>query len=185
MALTRSTTVSPGKAAPAFSLPGTDGKTHTLDSFKGSKALMVVFMCNHCPYVLAWLDRIVALARELEPRGLKTVAISSNDPVAYPQDSFPKMKEFARERELPFPYLFDETQEVARAYGAACTPDIYVYDAARKLAYHGRVDDNHEDPKLVKQRDLRDALSLILAGKPVAAHQEPSMGCNVKWKEGK
>lgn len=182
MALTKSASLTLGAKPPPFSLPATDGRTYTLESFPDAKALMVVFMCNHCPYVLAWLDRIAALARDFAPQGLKTVAISANDPVAFPDDSFPKMKEFARQKKLPFPYLFDESQKVARAYGATCTPDIFVYDAGRRLAYHGRVDDNHEDPKQVKRQDLREALTLILAGKPAPARQEPSMGCNVKWK---
>jgi peroxiredoxin len=182
MALTKSASVSLGLPPPAFSLPGVDGKTYSVDSFADGKALMVVFMCNHCPYVLAWIDRIAAIARDFAPKGLRTVAISSNDPVAYPADSFPKMKEFAKERKLTFPYLFDESQDVARAYDATCTPDVFVYDAGRRLAYHGRVDDHHEDPKLVKKEELREAVAQVLAGKAVKGPQEPSMGCNIKWR---
>jgi peroxiredoxin len=182
MALTRSSAVPLGTSAPPFSLPGTDGRTYDLDSFKDGKALMVVFMCNHCPYVLAWIDRIVAIALNFAPQGLQTVGVNANDPVSYPDDSFPKMKEFVRERKIPFPYLFDESQGVASAYGAACTPDVFVYDSSRKLAYHGRVDDNHESPSLAKNRDLENAVAAILAGRPVHAPQEPSMGCNVKWR---
>jgi len=181
MALTRSAPVPLGSPPPPFGLPATDGGAYSLDDFRRAKALMVIFLCNHCPYVLAWLDRIGAVAREFAPKGLRAVGISSNDPLTFPQDSFPMMKEFARERQLPFPYLFDESQDVARAYGATCTPDIYVYSAARELAYHGRVDDNHADPLRATRRDLRNAVAAILAGKRAPA-QEPSMGCNIKWR---
>src|SRR5574341_52470 len=121
MALTKSASVLLGSPPPPFHLPATDGGTYSLDDFRSAKALMVVFLCNHCPYVLAWLDRIAAVARDFAPKGLRTVGISSNDPVAFPQDSFPKMKDFARERQLPFPYLFDAVQAAGRAYGGMWT----------------------------------------------------------------
>lgn len=142
-------------------------------------------MCNHCPYVVAVRDRINALAREYGPRGVRVVGINSNDAARYPDDSFDQMKRYARELGFQFDYLFDETQEVARAYDAVCTPDPYVYENAGGrflLRYHGRIDDSWKDPSQVKTRDLALALDAILAGRPVAGTQPPSMGCSIKWK---
>lgn len=170
MALTYSQTISFGAEAPDFSLPGIDDKTYTLASFKGKKALIVVFMCNHCPYVQAVWDRLIALQKEFGPAGVQFVGINANDPETYPEDSFEKMKRYAAERGQNFPYLRDETQEVAKKYGAVCTPDIFVYDSDQKLAYHGRVD------------ELSNALKVLVEGKKPSQDQKPSMGCSIKWK---
>ena len=186
MALTYSEKEELGTPAPPFRLPATDGKTYGLEDFADRKALVVVFMCNHCPYVKAVMERINTLARECAPRGVALVGINSNDAVKYPDDSFEAMRVEAEARGFVFPYLFDATQEVARAYGAVCTPDPYVYapdgDGNPVLRYHGRIDDNWKDPSAVTRRDLADALEAILDGRPVADGQVPAMGCSIKWK---
>jgi peroxiredoxin len=174
--------MSPGTPAPQFALPGVDGKTYSLDSFADQKALVVVFTCNHCPYAKAVEDRLIALQREYAPRGVGIVAINPNDAAAYPDDSLPKMIERAAQKGFNFPYLRDESQAVARAYDAACTPDIFVFDAQRKLAYNGRLDDNWKEPDKVQRRDLQLALDRVLAGKPIEGEVVPSMGCSIKWK---
>lgn len=187
MALTYSEKVPMGAPAPEFKLPGTDGREWERADFAGAKALVVIFMCNHCPYVKAVQGRINALAKELGPRGVALVGINSNDATRYPDDSFDAMKKVAREQEYVFPYLFDGTQEVARAYGAVCTPDIYVFSQKggdHLLAYHGRIDDNWKDEKAVTKRDLADALEAVLAGRAPSGEQIPSMGCSIKWRPG-
>jgi peroxiredoxin len=171
-----------GMPAPAFDLPGVDGKRHSLDSFRDAKALVVVFTCNHCPYAKAVEERLVALQRDYAPRGVRLCAINPNDDAKYPDDAFEPMVARARERGFNFPYLRDETQSVARAYDAACTPDIFVFDAARALRYNGRFDDNWQDPAKVTRQDLRLALDRVLAGEPIAFDPVPSMGCSIKWK---
>ncbi len=171
-----------GSPAPPFSLPGTDGKTWSLDDFEDRKLLVVVFTCNHCPYAQAWEGRLLDIARDYGPQGVGLVAINPNDEKQYPQDSFAEMVKRARAKGYPFPYLRDESQAVARAYGAQVTPHVYVFDSELKLRYQGRVDDNHENPKKVKTRDLRGALDALLAGKPVAVAETPALGCSVKWK---
>jgi peroxiredoxin len=182
MALTYSTQIALGTPAPAFDLPGVDGAHATLDSFKGARALVVMFICNHCPYVKAVNARLVALAADYAPRGVAFVAISSNDAARYPDDSFEKMQQTAREEGYTFPYLYDESQEVAQAYGAVCTPDFFVYDATQRLAYRGRLDDNWKDEAAITRRDLRAALDAILAGEQPGDEQVPSMGCSIKWR---
>lgn len=168
--------------APAFSLPGVDGKTYSLDSFEGAKALVVVFSCNHCPYVKAYEPRMVALQKDYAPKGARLVAINSNDAASHPDDGFEKMASRAKERGFNFPYLRDETQQVAKAYGATHTPHLFVFDAARTLAYTGKIDDNWEKPEAVTRTYLRDALDDILAGKAPRLAQTHAIGCTIKWK---
>ncbi len=182
MALTYSQMLELGTPAPPFSLPATDGQMVSLGDFKGAKALLVVFTCNHCPYAQAVEDRLIELAREFGPKGLATVFISSNDATGYPDDSFEAMKQRATDKKYPFPYLYDESQEVARAYRAACTPDPFLFDGEGRLAYRGRIDDNWKEPRKVTRRDLREAIEAVLAGRPAPAEQLASMGCNIKWK---
>ncbi len=172
-----------GTPAPDFALPGVDGQIWTRDRCRGASGLLVVFMCNHCPYVKAALDRIIRDARELTRFGIGTVGINSNDPVAYPDDSFDAMKKLARERALPFPYLFDESQEVAHAYGAACTPDFFGFNVNLELQYRGRLDaGRREPPPADAPRELFEAMKMIatLGHGPVA--QQPSIGCSIKWR---
>ncbi|MBI3557501.1 MAG: thioredoxin family protein [Deltaproteobacteria bacterium] len=183
MALTYSEMVPLGKSAPNFKLPGIDGKTYSLESYKGKNAVVVMFICKHCPYVIATQDRIAALARELTPKGVQFIGINSNDTDQYPEDSPENMRLQASAVGFDFPYLIDATQEVAHAYDAVCTPDIFVFDKALKLAYRGRIDDNWKDPTKIRRHDLREALVALLAGKPVSADQIPSMGCSIKWRQ--
>ncbi len=184
MALTYSKASQLGAIAPEFSLRGVDGRTYLLKDFAASKAVVVIFMCNHCPYVKAVRDRINQLAKDYMPRGVAVLAISSNDAKRYPDDSFEAMKATAQEFGFVFPYLYDETQEVARAYDAVCTPEFYAYHGSGKLtlAYHGRLDDNWKDEKAVTKRDLALALDAILAGREPSSDQISSMGCSIKWK---
>lgn len=182
MALTHSTMVPLGTRAPAFSLPGTDGKVYSLDSFQDTEVLVIIFMCNHCPYVKAVLQRLIDLQNKFADQSVQLVGINANDAVKYPDDSMESMKKVAKEKGIPFPYLFDETQEVAKAYDAVCTPDIYVFGPERKLLYRGRIDDNWEHPEQVTQHDLEDAINAILDGQPMLEKQIPSMGCSIKWK---
>lgn len=182
MALTYSQTIPFGEKAPDFSLPGIDGKNYSLYSFKGKKALVVIFMCNHCPYVKACIDRLIALQNEFGPAGVQFVGINSNDAETYPDDNFENMKKFVLERGINFPYLRDETQEIARKYNAVCTPDIFVYDANFKLFYHGRIDDNWQEPEKVTRYELKEALTALLKNEPPPKTKKPSMGCSIKWK---
>ncbi len=172
--------------APDFQLKGIDDQQYSLDSFREARALVVIFICNHCPYVIAVQDRINQLAKDYAGRGVKLIGINSNDAQNYPEDSFEAMKQRAQEKGYVFPYLFDETQATARAYRAVCTPDPYVFenvDGAFKLRYHGRIDDNWKNPDQVKTRELASALDAILTGAPVSRQQAPAMGCSIKWKE--
>lgn len=171
-----------GTQAPPFSLPGADGKTYSLESFADAKMLVVIFTCNHCPYALALEPRFLELQRDYAAKGVRLVGINPNDDRAYPDDSFAKMQTHIREHAWNFPYLRDETQNVARAYDAACTPDIFVFDAQRKLRYNGRCDDNWREPEKVQRRDLRRALDLLLAGQAVDFDVHPALGCSIKWK---
>jgi peroxiredoxin len=174
----------PGALAPDFALPGVDGKAWTRDGCRGPNGLLVMFICNHCPYVRAVIDRIVRDARDLAPLGIGIVAISANDPVAYPQDSFERMGEFARAHELPFPYLYDETQRIAHAYGAVCTPEFFGYNARLELQYRGRLDASGRDPAPPgARRELFEAMKLIAATGQGPAEQLPSIGCSIKWRE--
>jgi peroxiredoxin len=183
MAKMNSTMVPLGTPAPDFNLPGTDNKTYSLESFKDKKVLVVIFMCNHCPYVMAVLRRLINLQNEYAERSVQLVGINVNDIEKYPDDSPAHMKELAEKKQLPFPYLFDATQETGRAYDAVCTPDIYVYGEERKLLYRGRVDDNWQHPDEITRHDLKDAIEAILTGQPVNDDQVSSMGCSIKWKE--
>ena len=173
-----------GQPAIDFSLPGVDGKSWTLKECMGEKGLLVMFICNHCPYVKAIRDRIVRDTRELGEIGINAVAIMSNDPADYPEDSFDNMKKVAEEFDFPFPYLLDETQEVAKAYGAVCTPDFFGYNADMQLQYRGRLDESRKDaaPADVR-RDLFLAMKQVAETGKGPAEQIPSMGCSIKWKE--
>jgi peroxiredoxin len=172
-----------GKPCPAFRLPGVDGRTYALSDFAASRCLLVVFTCNHCPYAQAVEDRIIALQREYDPTALRVVAICANDAATYPDDALEKLAERWRTKQMPFPYLHDESQEVARAFGAVCTPDYFLYDAARTLRYRGRLDDNWKEPDKVTRRELKQAVDAVLAGRAPAEPQQPSMGCSIKWKK--
>lgn len=172
-----------GTPAPSFSLPATDGKTYSLESFAEAKVLVVIFTCNHCPYAQACEERLVAVQKDYADKGVQLVAINPNNAVRYPDDSFENMKTRATEKHFNFPYLRDESQEVARAYDAVCTPDIFVFDADRKLRYNGRLDDNWQEPKLVRKRELRTAIDCVLGGRPLSFEPVPSMGCSIKWKD--
>jgi peroxiredoxin len=187
MALTPSNMLPLGIVAPFFSLPDTvSGQTLSLDDVRGEQATVIMFTCNHCPYVIHVNEGIVALSKDYAPRGVSFVAISSNDVVNYPQDSPEKMTALAAEVGYDFPYLYDESQAVALAYDAACTPDFYVFDAELKLVYRGRIDASRpkmDTPIPVTGADMRQALDAVLVGKPQAEIQYPSMGCNIKWKK--
>jgi peroxiredoxin len=171
-----------GSRAPGFSLPAVDGKFYSLNSFTDKKILIVIFSCNHCPYVQAYEDRIIAIQKEFEKDGVQIVAINSNDDVKYPDDSFEEMKKRATDKKFNFPYLRDETQEVAKAYGASHTPQIFLFDENRKLKYEGKIDDNWQEPNKVKSKYLRDAIEELLGGKEVAVPETFSIGCTIKWK---
>ena len=165
-----------------FSLKNVDGKTVSTGEFGSARALGVVFWCNHCPYVRAWEDRVLELQREYADRGLQLLFVNSNDARKYPGDSFEEMQARAKEKGYPAPYLVDETQEVARQYGATRTPEIFLFDQAGTLRYHGAPDDNYDDPKAVGQRYFRDAIEAVLGGTaPATADTEPR-GCTIKWR---
>lgn len=171
-----------GSQCPPFDLLGTDGKRHSLASLPSTKALVVMFICNHCPYVQAVEDRLIVTAKELMGLGAQVIAISSNDEQTYPEDSFANMKLRAETKKYPFPYLHDATQSVARAFGAVCTPDFFVYNSDLQLSYRGRLDDSWKDPKLVTRHELRHAVLQLLQDREVPMTQYPSMGCSIKWK---
>ncbi len=175
-------TLSLGQKAPDFDLPGVDGKNHSLSSFKDAKLLVVVFSCNHCPFVVGSEDRMKRFVADFGPRGVKMVAINSNEAENHPTDSFDHMVRRAKERGLNFPYLRDESQSVALAYGALRTPHFYVFDADRKLRYTGRMDDNPRTPGMEKTHELRDAVDALLAGRQPAVAVTNPIGCNVKWR---
>ena len=173
-----------GKPAIDFSLPGVDGKTWSLQDCRGENGLLVMFICNHCPYVKAIRDRIVRDARELKALGVNSVAIMSNDPSEYEEDSFDNMKKIAEQFDFPFPYLFDESQQVAKDYGAVCTPDFFGYNADLELQYRGRLDASRKqaaDPDV--RRDLFEAMKQVAETGRGPAEQIPSMGCSIKWKQ--
>jgi peroxiredoxin len=185
MVATNSTMLPLGTQAPDFRLPDTTGKTMSLADFRNAPALVVVFMCNHCPYVKHLRGGLAALARDYQPRGVAVVGINSNDVENYPADSPAKMAEEARSAGYIFPYLYDETQAVAQSYRAACTPDFFVFDRNQQLVYRGQFDDSRPGNGLpVTGKDLRAALDAVLAGKALSPNQKPSIGCNIKWKPG-
>ena len=172
-----------GWPAPAFDLPGTDGKRHTLDSALGDKGLLVMFICNHCPYVKAVLDRIVRDARELQQHGINCIAIMSNDAADYPEDSWDNMQRVAQEMAFPFPYVLDETQAVAKAYGAVCTPDFFGFNGRLELQYRGRLDESRKEAAPTNaRRDLFEAMKQVAAIGQGPREQIPSIGCSIKWK---
>ena len=184
MAQTPSTMIPLGTPAPDFALPDPTGKVFHLSDFPDAPALLVMFICNHCPFVKHLRSAIAELAREYQQRGVAVVAINSNDVANYPEDSPEKMAEESRSAGYTFPYLYDETQQVARAYDAACTPDFFLYDKDRKLAYRGQFDDSRPGNDIaVTGSDLRAALDAVLAGQPAPEDQKPSIGCNIKWKQ--
>ncbi len=186
MAETPSTMLELGTRAPEFRLRDTDGREVALADFKDRKALLVMFICNHCPFVKHVQAELARIGRDYQPRGVAVVAISSNDVGQYPDDGPEAMAKEKQRAGYTFPYLFDETQEVARAYRAACTPDLYLFDAQQKLVYRGQLDDSRPGNKVpVTGRDLRRALDAVLEGRPVEAKQRASVGCNIKWKPGK
>lgn len=189
----------PGTAMPAFKLPGTDGATWRSSDFIGGRGSVVAFICNHCPFVLHIVNPFAALAREYQARGIRFVAISSNDPAEFPEDDFPHMVDFAKDHGFSFPYLFDETQDVALAFNAICTPDFFVFDGDGKLFYTGQFDASRPNtghpplpgtPRLrtdlpVTGEDLRGALDALLDGEPSPKDARPSAGCSIKWRPGK
>jgi peroxiredoxin len=176
------THLKPGDQAIPFTLPGVDDKQHALTDYADKEAIAVIFSCNHCPYVRAWEDRMVQIQAEYADKGVQLIAINSNDAQKYPADSFPKMKERAREKSFNFPYLYDETQEVARAYSAERTPEVFLFDKGGTLRYHGAIDDNYDNPNAVQSHHLRQALDAVLAGQAPSVAQTPPVGCTVKWK---
>jgi peroxiredoxin len=171
-----------GRPAPDFRLKGVDGKTWTLNEARGNNGLLVMFICNHCPYVKSVRDRIIRDARELQDHGINSVAIMSNDPTDYAEDSFDNMKTVAQELNFPFPYLYDESQGVAKAYGAVCTPDFFGYNKDLELQYRGRLDESRKEPVPKARRDLFEAMKQMAQTGQGPKDQIPSMGCSIKWK---
>jgi thiol-disulfide isomerase/thioredoxin len=173
-----------GFIAPGFRLLDvTTGKTRSLNEFKSDKATVVMFICNHCPFVKHVNNQLVALANDYIPQGVSFIAISANDATNYPEDSPEKMKEYAVRLKYPFPYLYDETQDVAKEYEAACTPDFYIFDSSMKCVYRGQLDDSRpSNNKPVTGKDIREALDALIHGRSVSDDQKPSIGCNIKWK---
>jgi len=185
MAATPSAMMPLGTIAPSFELPDTvSGKILSLASLRGEKATLVMFICNHCPYVLHINEELVRLAKEYQPKGVSMIAISSNDVANYPQDSPELMKELAQKTGYTFPYLYDESQDVARAYGAACTPDLFLFDADLKCVYRGQLDNSRPKNDIpVTGKDMRIAMEALLSGNKIPEEQIPSIGCNIKWKQ--
>lgn len=173
-----------GDPAPSFDLPGVDGKRHALESYADKPVLVVGFTCNHCPYVQAYEGRLIEFQKSYGPRGVQLVTINSNETENYPEDSFDRMVERARKLGFTFPYLRDEDQSIATAYGAVCTPHTFVFDGERKLRYQGRIDENKDNPARVKSADLRKAVEALLAGTPVPTPLTRAFGCSIKWGPG-
>ncbi len=185
MAETPSTMLAIGTVAPHFNLADTEGEQVSLDDFKDAPALLVAFICNHCPYVKHVRSKFAEVARDYQARGVAVVGISSNDAESYSDDSPEAMAEEVKLAGYTFPYLYDETQEVAKAYQAACTPDFFLFDRDRRLVYRGQFDDSRPgNGRPVTGKDLTAAVDAVLKGKPVASQQRPSVGCNIKWKRG-
>jgi peroxiredoxin len=184
MVMTASTMLSLGTTAPDFSLADTEGNIVSVDDFKDAPALLVVFMCNHCPFVKHVLKLMVELIKEYQQKGVAVVGINSNDVDNFPEDRPEMMAKIAKEKGFTFPYLYDETQEAAKAYRAACTPDFFLFDKERRLVYRGQMDDSRPGNNVpVTGADLRAALDAVLTGREVSKEQKPSMGCNIKWKQ--
>lgn len=171
-----------GDKAPGFSLSAVDGNHVDLESLAGAPALAVVFSCNHCPYVMAWEERMIDIQRDYADRGLKMIAINANDQVMYPEDSFEAMVERATTRGFNFPYLRDDSQEVPRSFGAERTPEVFLFDSDLRLAYHGAIDDNYEEPAEVESHYLRDAIEAVLEGKVPEIQETAPVGCTIKWR---
>jgi len=182
MALMTSVALKFGTSMPPFELDDPSGKRLKSEELRGPRGLLVAFTCNHCPYAIAVWPRLIELAKKAKALGINTVGINPNIHPDYPDDAPERMKEKIEEWGIPFPYLIDRTQEVARAYCAQCTPDLYLYDAGKRLVYHGRFDDNWKDASQVRRRDLQDAVEALAAGRPVSGDQKPSMGCSIKWR---
>jgi peroxiredoxin len=174
-----------GMVAPTFSLPGVDGQVHTLASARGEHGLVVMFICNHCPYVKAVIDKIVRDTNELAEHGIGSIAISSNDPTVYPEDSFENMRKFAAAHHLAIPYVFDESQAVAKAYGAVCTPDFFGFNSGLELAYRGRLDSSGRSSNPSAARELFPAMLEVARTGQGPAQQNPSIGCSIKWHSGR
>ncbi len=171
-----------GGKAPNFNLKGVDGNVYTLDSFKDAKVLVLIVSCNHCPYVVAYEDRMIEIQRDYMDRGVRLVVINPNNEVTHSEDSFDNMVIRAREKGFNFPYLRDKLQDIPKTLGARYTPEVYVFDQDRSLYYHGRIDDNYADPNAVRRHDLRDALDSILIGKALQCSETTAIGCTIKWK---
>lgn len=167
---------------PEFNLPGTDGSIYSSQSFTDKKILIVIFSCNHCPYVQAYEQRIIGLQNEFKESGVQFIAISSNDASKYPEDSFDEMKKRAESKNFNFPYLYDQSQEIAIAFGATHTPQVFLFNSEKKLKYEGKIDDNWQEPELVNSRYLRDAILEVLDRKDVSVPETFSIGCTIKWK---
>lgn len=182
MTLLESLNLPLGTSAMDFNLEGSDGKKYSLADFAAAKVLVIVFMCNHCPYVQAVWGRLVDLQAKYAGRGVQFVGINPNKNPEYDEETLEKMAEYSRRYNANFPYLMDDGQNVAKAYKAQCTPDIYVYDSDRKLVYHGRIDDNWKDEGQVTKRELDGAISAVLSGEKLSGEQAPSMGCSIKWR---
>lgn len=168
---------------PQFNLPGTDGNSYSSEGFKNKNIMIVIFSCNHCPYVQAYEERMINLQKEFKDRGVQIVAINSNYDSKYPEDSFDEMKKRAVERKFNFPYLRDETQKIAKAFGASYTPQIFLFNKERKLKYEGKIDDNWQEPDRVQNHYLRDAITEVLDEREVSIPETFSIGCTIKWKE--
>ena len=182
MALTFSPNAEIGFDCPDFSLPGVDGKVYSRNSFKNDKPLVIMFICNHCPYVQAIEDRLIQLVHDLKTQDVHVIAICSNDAGEYPEDNFENLKKRALQKNYPFVYLHDATQEVAMKFGAVCTPDFFIFDKNLKLASRNRLDDSWKNPREVAKRELFEIVQLLLKGEKAPEKQIPSMGCNIKWK---
>ena len=171
-----------GSKLPDFNLPSTDGKNYSVDSFADKKALIVIFSCNHCPYVIAYEERMKQIQEDYSLKGVAIVAINSNDDKEYPDDSFENMKKRADEKNFNFPYLRDESQEIAKAFDATHTPEIFLFDEKRELAFHGKIDDNWQEPEKAKSKYLREALDELLEGTEISVPETFTIGCTIKWK---
>ncbi|MFP4846406.1 thioredoxin family protein [Winogradskyella sp. PE311] len=184
MALTPSNMLPLGTKAPGFTLTDTiDNQEKSLTNLKGTNGTLIMFICNHCPFVIHVNKQLVALSKDYITKGIKCIAISSNDAIKYPQDGPNQMQQHAKDNNYPFPYLYDETQVVAKAYDAACTPDFFLFDAELKLVYTGQLDDSRPgNGEAVTGNDLRNAMDALINGTPLDSNQKPSMGCNIKWK---
>ncbi len=170
-----------GSLAPDFSLPSTNGKKYSLNTFADKKALVIVFSCNHCPYVQAYEDRIMEIQKDYA-KDVQVIAISSNEDENYPEDSFENMKARALMKKFNFPYLHDETQNIAKAYGATHTPEIFLFDKERKMVFHGKIDDNWQEPQSVKSKYLRNAIDELLSSKQISVPETFTIGCTIKWR---